>query len=57
MTTLTDLTTVLRIMVDALDGDGSTEYMPDVTPFQACHDILLALDEHGYMIVRKDGAA
>ena len=46
---------ILEIMAEALEGDGSTEYMPDVTVDQAARYVLGALNAHGYVISRKAG--
>jgi hypothetical protein len=44
---------VIRIFTTALEGDGSTEYMPDVRPIDACVWVLQALDANGYEVRRK----
>lgn len=46
---------IIDLMEDALDGDGSTEYMPDVTQGQAARYIISNLYANGYAIVRVKG--
>ena len=46
---------ILEIMAEALEGDGSTSYMPDVTPEQAARYVYGALNAKGFAISRKAG--
>lgn len=43
---------VLEVMEDALEGDGSTNTMPDVSPADAARWIYSALNKHGYLVVK-----
>jgi hypothetical protein len=45
--------TILEIIAEALEGDGSTAFMPDVTPDQAARYIYGALNAKGYEIEGK----
>ena len=49
-----EILNILRVCINALDGDGSTLYLPDVTPADAAIWIMIALDDHGYKIVMKE---
>ena len=46
-------TEVVRVMVDSLEGDGSTTHMGDVTPIDAVLWILDALDAAGFEVVKR----
>jgi hypothetical protein len=46
--------TVLAVMTEALEGDGSTTTMPDVTPDEAARYVYGALDANGYTIIKND---
>lgn len=43
----------LGVAVEALSGDGSTQYMPDVQPYEAAIYIFDALDKAGFDIVAR----
>ena len=47
-----DALDVLKLCIDALDGDGSTGTMPDVSPADAAIWVLTALHEAGYRFIR-----
>lgn len=47
--------TLMEIMEGALDGDGSTPYLPDVTPADAVRWIITTLYSKGYAIVKVKG--
>lgn len=44
---------VLELIEEALEGDGSTAYMPDVTPAQAARYVVSALNFNGFVISKK----
>lgn len=44
---------VLEAFLTALEGDGSTEYMPDVTPPMAFGWVMHEFDKRGLMVTRK----
>ena len=57
ISTVADLDAVEAVM-EALDGDGSTGNMPDVTPGHAAVWILRAFNDRGWKIVTSvDGDA
>lgn len=47
------LLAAVEVAAEALAGDGSTSTMPDVTPDQAARWMLAALDDAGYVIVKR----
>lgn len=47
------LLAALDVATSALDGDGSLSTMPDVAPHQAARWIFAALDDAGYVLVRR----
>ena len=52
--TTTELMCILEIIEDALEGDDSTGFMPDVTPGQAARWSVQMLDKKGYAIIRTN---
>lgn len=47
------LLAAVEVAAAALEGDGSTSTMPDVTPDQAARWMVAALDAAGYIIARR----
>jgi hypothetical protein len=44
---------VIEVMTSALEGDGSTDRMPDCTPDEAARYVYGALNSLGYQIIKR----